>query len=301
MRAFVRDITFAIGRTPLIKTGRVCGADIYIKAEKFNPLSSVKDRAALYMINSAAGRGLLKPGGVIIEPTSGNTGIALAALGRMKGFKVILCMPENMSLERRKLLGLLGAELLLTPAEQGMSGSISKAKTLLKEIPGAYMPDQFSNKANALAHYETTGPEIYNDLAGDIDILVAGVGTGGTISGTGRYLKDRNPRIKVVAVEPSESPVLSGGRAGSHAIQGIGAGFVPPLFDAEIVDEILPVDSARAFEGAEFLRLNEGLFCGISSGAAYAAALALAQRPENEGLNIVAIAPDGGDRYLSVL
>lgn len=297
----MEDITFAIGHTPLIKINKSLPANIYIKAEKFNPFSSSKDRAALYMINSALKEGHLKDGGVIVEPTSGNTGIALAGLGRLKGFRVILCMPESMSEERRKLLKLLGAELVLTPAAQGMSGAIAKAKEIVRETPGAYMPDQFSNKANALSHYETTGPEIYNDLGGKVDILVAGVGTGGTISGTARYLKERNAKTKAVAVEPLESAVLSGGRGGPHAIQGIGAGFVPALFDAGLIDEILPISSEKAFIAARELRLEQGLFCGISSGAAYAAALDLAARPENKGLNIVAIAPDGGDRYLSVL
>ena len=297
----MKDITSAIGHTPLIKINRELPANIYIKAEKFNPFSSIKDRAALYMINSALKEGLLKPGGAIVEPTSGNTGIALAALGRLKGFRVILCMPESMSEERRKLLKLLGAELILTPARDGMGGSIAKAKEILKEIPSAYMPDQFSNKANALSHYETTGPEIYNDLGGKVDILVAGVGTGGTISGTAKYLKEKNATTKAVAVEPLESAVLSGGKSGAHKIQGIGAGFVPALFDASLIDEILPVAGEAAFSAARELRLEQGLFCGISSGAAYAAALELAGRAENKGLNIVAIAPDGGDRYLSVL
>lgn len=297
----MKDITSAIGHTPLIKINRELPANIYIKAEKFNPFCSIKDRAALYMINSALKEGLLKPGGAIVEPTSGNTGIALAALGRLKGFRVILCMPESMSEERRKLLKLLGAELILTPARDGMGGSIAKAKEILKEIPFAYMPDQFSNKANALSHYETTGPEIYNDLGGKVDILVAGVGTGGTISGTAKYLKEKNATTKAVAVEPSESAVLSGGKSGAHKIQGIGAGFVPALFDASLIDEILPVAGEAAFSAARELRIEQGLFCGISSGAAYAAALELAGRAENKGLNIVAIAPDGGDRYLSVL
>ena len=297
----MKDILSSIGSTPLIKIKSSLPADIYVKAELFNPLSSVKDRAAFYMINSAVKEGLLKPGGTIVEPTSGNTGIGLAAFGGFMGFKVILCMPESMSEERKKLLKLLCAELILTPAAEGMKGSIAKAKEVLASTPGAYMPDQFSNKANAFAHFETTGPEIYKDLQGRVDILVAGVGTGGTITGTGRFLKSKNPKVKVVAVEPAESPVLSGGKPGPHKIQGIGAGFVPSLLDLSLIDEILPVSGEDAFKAARKLRLEDALFCGISSGAAYRAAEVLAARPENKGLNIVLIAPDGGERYLSLL
>lgn len=294
------EIMDLIGSTPLIKIKASYPASIYAKAEMFNPFSSIKDRAAFYMIKAAVKDGSLKPGGTIIEPTSGNTGIALAAYGRLMGFKVILTMPESMSEERKKLLKLLGAELILTPASQGMSGSIAKAKELLALKPNSFMPNQFANKANTQAHFENTAPEIYQALEGKVDIFVAGVGTGGTISGCGRFLKAKNPAVQIVAVEPAESAVLSGGKAGTHKIQGIGAGFVPELLDKTVIDEVLPIKSEDAFKGAEELRLSQGIFCGISAGAAFKAAEILAVRPENKGLNVVFIAPDTGERYLSM-
>ena len=293
-------LTQLIGHTPLLALERFAPEGrVLAKLECFNPLSSAKDRAALYMINDAEARGLLSPGGTIVEPTSGNTGVGLSYIAALKGYQVILTMPETMSQERRSLLAALGAKLVLTPGAQGMGGAIAKAKELLATLPGAWMPDQFNNPANARAHYETTGPEIWQDTGGEVDVLVAGVGTGGTLTGAGRYLKERSPEVKVVAVEPAESPVLSGGQAGPHKIQGIGAGFVPGVLDMSLVDEVLPIPGQVAMETARTLARTEGLLVGISSGAAAAAAAQLARRPELSGKTIVAVLPDTGERYLS--
>jgi cysteine synthase A len=299
---FSKDITSLIGKTPLVKiNGLNLPASIYAKVEMFNPLSSVKDRAVFYMLKAAFESGALAQGGTVTEPTSGNTGIALAALGRIWGLKVILAMPETMSVERQKLLKLLGARLELTPGPKGMRGAIERAEEIASAIPGCFMPGQFANPANAQAHFETTGPEIWQALGGKVDFLVAGVGTGGTVTGCGGYLKKQNPALKVIAVEPAASPVLSGGKPGPHKIQGIGAGFVPPLLDVKIIDEIIKVEDAQAFEGARLLREQEGLFCGVSSGAALSAAAAVAGRSGNEGKNIAVVLPDTGERYLSML
>ena len=289
-----------IGNTPLLRLERFApGAGVLAKLESFNPLSSAKDRAGLYMILDAEERGLLQPGAVIVEPTSGNTGVALAYIGRQRGYRVVLTMPETMSQERRSLLAALGAELVLTEGARGMGGAIERAKELLESTPGAWMPDQFNNPANARAHYETTGPELWRDTDGGVDVLVAGVGSGGTITGAGRYLKEQNPAIRVVAVEPAESPVLSGGRPGPHKIQGIGAGFVPDTLDTAVYDEVITVADEDAFAVGRELAAKEGLLVGISSGAAVAAATQLARRPENKGKTIVVILPDTGERYLT--
>ena len=289
-----------IGRTPLLRLGRFApGANILAKLESFNPLSSAKDRAALFMIRDAEERGLLAPGGAIVEPTSGNTGVGLAYIGRLRGYRVVLTMPETMSAERRALLSALGAELVLTDGAAGMAGAIAKANELLESTPGAWMPDQFNNPANARAHYETTGPEIWRDTDGKVDVLVAGVGSGGTITGAGRYLKEQNPALYVAAVEPAESPVLSGGRPGPHKIQGIGAGFVPGTLDMGVVDEVLTVTGDQAYAAARALARTEGVLCGVSSGAAAHAARALARRPDMAGKTIAVILPDTGERYLS--
>ena len=293
-------LTDLIGNTPLLALERYApGTRVLAKLESFNPLSSAKDRAALYMIRDAEDRGLLKPGGVIVEPTSGNTGVGLAYIAALRGYRLVLTMPETMSAERRSLLSALGAELVLTPGDQGMSGAIRRAQELLETLPGAWMPGQFDNPANAQAHYETTGPEIWRDTDGTVDVLVAGVGSGGTLTGAGRYLKERNPQIKLVAVEPAESPVLSGGPAGPHKIQGIGAGFVPQVLDRSLVDEVLTILGAEAMEAVRALARTEGLLVGISSGAAARAAALLAARPEYAGRTIVTVFPDTGERYLS--
>ena len=295
-----QQLTDLIGTTPLLRLKRVApDHSILAKLECFNPLSSAKDRAAWYMIRDAEEKGLLQPGGVIVEPTSGNTGVGLSYVAAVRGYRVILTMPETMSQERRSLLSALGAELVLTEGAKGMGGAIARAKELLEEIPGAWMPDQFNNPANARAHYETTGPEIWADTDGTVEVLVAGVGSGGTITGAGRYLKEKNPAVKVVAVEPAESPVLSGGKAGPHKIQGIGAGFVPGVLDAGVVDEILTVKGEDAMAMVRALARKEGLLVGISSGAAAAAAQALSRRPEYQGKKIVVVLPDTGERYLS--
>lgn len=293
-----------IGKTPLVEVTNVekahnVKARVLVKVEYRNPAGSVKDRAALYMIQDAEEKGLLKEGSVIIEPTSGNTGIGLAALAAARGYHVILTMPETMSVERRNILKAYGAEIVLTPGSEGMKGAIAKAEELAGEIEGAFIPGQFDNPANAKAHYETTGPEIWTDTDGAVDIFVAGVGTGGTITGTGRFLKEQKPDIKVVAVEPADSPVLSEGRVGAHKIQGIGANFVPSLLDTTIYDEIIRVESNDAFAASKELTKREGILTGISSGAALHAGLELAKRPENEGKTIVVLLPDSGDRYYS--
>ena len=293
-----------IGNTPLLRLERYESANhlsaaLLAKLECFNPLSSAKDRAAKYMIEDAEAKGLLKPGTVIVEPTSGNTGVGLSYIAAIKGYQVILTMPETMSLERRNLLSALGARLELTPGAQGMKGAIAKAEELLRTLPSAWMPGQFDNPANATAHYETTGPEIWRDTDGKVDVLVAGVGSGGTVTGAGRYLKEQNPNIEVIAVEPAESPVLSGGQAGPHKIQGIGAGFVPAVLDRSVVDRVIPVPGEDAFAASRALAHAEGLLVGISSGAALSAAASLAREEAYQGKNIVVVLPDTGERYLS--
>ena len=289
-----------IGNTPLLALERYApGAKVLAKLESFNPLSSAKDRAALYMIRDAEERGVLKPGATIVEPTSGNTGVGLSYIGRILGYRVVLTMPETMSQERRSLLAALGAELVLTEGAKGMGGAIAKANELLETLPGAWMPDQFNNPANAKAHYETTGPEIWRDTEGKVDVLVAGVGSGGTITGAGRYLKEQNPAIQVVAMEPAGSPVLSQGKSGPHGLQGIGAGFVPDVLDTKVYDEIIPVANEDAFATGKLIGHSEGVLVGISSGAALAAGERLLSAPENQGKTLVVLLPDTGDRYLS--
>ena len=293
-----------IGRTPLLELTNLekkshLKARILAKLEFFNPAGSAKDRVALAMIRDAEACGALKPGGTIIEPTSGNTGIALASLSAALGYSCIIVMPDSMSRERQTLIRASGARLVLTPGEAGMTGAIARAEALVREIPNSFMPDQFRNPANPRAHYQTTGPEIWEETQGYVDIFVAGVGTGGTLSGAGGYLKLQNPAIQLMAVEPAESPVLSGGQPGPHGIQGIGAGFIPEVFRMESCDEIIPVATAQALETARTLAANEGILTGISSGAALFAALALAERPENAGKTIVTLFPDSGERYLS--
>ena len=274
-------------------------ARVLVKLEYLNPAGSVKDRIARYMIDDAERVGTLKRGGTIIEPTSGNTGIGIASIAAAKGYRIILTMPETMSVERRNILKAYGAEIVLTDGAKGMNGAIAKAQELAAAIPDAYIPGQFVNPVNPIAHYETTGPEIWNDTHGEVDVFVAGVGTGGTLSGTGRFLKERNPSVKIVAVEPAASAVLSGGEPGAHKIQGIGAGFVPDTLDTGIYDEIITVDNEKPFIAAGLLAKKEGVLVGISSGAALHAAVELARRPENEGRTIVALLPDSGDRYYS--
>ena len=293
-----------IGRTPLLELARLARAEglearLLAKLECFNPAGSVKDRVARAMIGDGEARGLLKPGGTIIEPTSGNTGIGLAAVAAARGYRVIIVMPDTMSLERRQLMKAYGAELVLTEGALGMAGAIQRAEELAREIPGSFLPGQFANPANPAAHRASTGPEIWADTEGRVDVFVAGVGTGGTITGVGEYLKSQNPSLRVVAVEPASSPVLSQGRAGKHGIQGIGAGFVPQALNTAVYDEILPVEDGDAFDTARRLGRTEGVLAGISSGAALWAALRIAKRPESRGKTIVALLPDGGDRYLS--
>jgi len=302
--AFAKSLVELIGKTPLLQLTNYdkinnLSANILAKLEYFNPAGSVKDRIAWAMIKDAEDTGVLKPGSVIIEPTSGNTGIGLASVATSRGYRVILTMPETMSIERRKLLAAYGAELVLTEGAKGMKGAIAKATELAAEIPNSFIPSQFENPVNPKIHKETTGPEIWEDAAGKVDILVSGVGTGGTVSGVGAYLKEKNPNVKVVAVEPDDSPVLSEGRSGPHKIQGIGAGFVPNTLDTSIYDEVIRVKHEDAFTASRGVAKSEGLLVGISSGAAVWAATELAKRPENAGKNIVAILPDTGERYLS--
>lgn len=304
MAKVYKSLTDLIGKTPLLELGNYAkkqglGATIIGKLEYFNPAGSVKDRVALAMIEDAEAKGLLSPESVIIEPTSGNTGIGLASVATARGYRVILTMPETMSIERRNLLKAYGAELVLTEGAKGMTGAIAKAEELAKEIPKAFIPGQFDNPANPEIHRKTTGPEIWGDTDGKIDFLVSAIGTGGTITGTGEYLKSKNPNIKVVGVEPEASPVLSGGVAGPHMIQGIGAGFVPKVLNTTVYDEIIPVKNEDAFAAGRELSKTEGLLVGISSGAAVWAATELAKRPENAGKVIIVILPDTGERYLS--
>lgn len=293
-----------IGRTPLLEMTHIekelgLKATLLAKLEYFNPAGSVKDRVARRMLDDAEARGLLAPGAAIIEPTSGNTGIGLCAVAAARGYRAIIVMPDTMSVERRMMMSAYGAELVLTEGAKGMAGAIAKANELAKEIPGAFIPGQFVNPANPAAHYETTGPEIWEDTDGCVDCLVASVGTGGTITGTGRYLREKNPRLHVAAVEPDASPVLSGGKPGAHKIQGIGAGFVPEVLDTDVYDEVIRVTNDAAFEMARRIGRREGVLVGISSGAAMCAAVEWAKRPENAGKTAVVILPDGGDRYLS--
>lgn len=293
-----------IGKTPLLELTHIekeygLKAKILAKLEYFNPAGSVKDRIAKGMIDDAEQKGLLKEGSVIIEPTSGNTGIGLASVAAARGYRIIIVMPETMSVERRQLMKAYGAELVLSPGDKGMKGAIAKAEELAKEIPNSFIPGQFVNPANPAVHKATTGPEIYEDTAGKVDFFVAGVGTGGTITGVGEYLKEKNPNVKVVAVEPKTSAVLSTGVAGPHKIQGIGAGFVPEVLNTKIYDEIIPVENEAAFETGRLIGRKEGVLVGISSGAATFAAIEIAKRPENEGKTIVVLLPDTGDRYLS--
>ena len=293
-----------IGKTPLLELSHIEKAEelkakVLVKLEYFNPAGSVKDRIAKAMIDDAEASGALKPGSVIIEPTSGNTGIGLASVAAARGYRIIIVMPDTMSVERRQLMKAYGAELVLSEGAKGMKGAIAKADELAKEIPNSFIPGQFVNPANPKAHFETTGPEIWEDTDGAVDVFVAGVGTGGTLTGVGKYLKSKNPAVKVVAVEPKDSPVLSEGHAGSHKIQGIGAGFVPDVLDTKIYDEIIPVTNDAAFATGKKSGHAEGVLVGISSGAAVWAAIQLAKRPENTGKTIVALLPDTGDRYLS--
>ena len=289
-----------VGHTPLAEINQLNSGPgrVWAKLEMFNPFS-VKDRAAQYMLNAAESEGRLSPGATIVEPTSGNTGIALAFLAAVRGYKIVLTMPENMSAERIKLLKALGAKIVLTPKTEGMQGAVSAALQILNQTPGSFMPGQFDNPNNAQAHEKTTGPEIWNDLNGKIDCLVAGVGTGGTITGTGRYLKSKNPQIKIVAVEPADSPLLSGGKPGPHAIQGIGANFIPKVLDRSLIDEIIPVRTEDACQTARQLASSQGILSGISGGAALWAALQVAKRTQSQDKNIVTLLPDGGERYLS--
>lgn len=293
-----------IGNTPLVEVTNIekelgLKARVLVKLEYFNPAGSVKDRIAKAMIEDAEKNGILKEGSVIIEPTSGNTGIGLASIAAAKGYRIILTMPETMSVERRNILKAYGAEIVLTSGAKGMKGAIAKANELAEEIPDSFIPGQFVNPANPAIHKATTGPEIWNDTDGEVDIFIAGVGTGGTITGVGEYLKEQNPNVKIVAVEPATSPVLSTGKSGSHKIQGIGAGFVPKVLNTDVYDEILPIENEDAFAEGKTFAVSEGILVGISSGAALKAAQILAARPENKGKTIVALLPDSGDRYLS--
>ncbi len=306
MSKIYKNLPELVGNTPLVELGRYSESaglqtPIVAKLDYFNPLGSVKDRIAKAMIEDAEDKGLLKKGAVIVEPTSGNTGIGLAFIGASKGYRVILAMPESMSIERRNLLKALGAELVLTPASGGMKAAIDEAQAIAERTPGAFIPGQFTNPANPAIHEATTGPEIWNDTDGQVDIFVAGIGTGGTISGAGAYLKSQNPDVKVVAVEPTGSPVLSGGSPGPHKIQGIGAGFIPDTLNVDIYDEVIQVENEEAFAASRAVAKTEGLLVGISSGAAIKAATVLASRPENKGKKIVVFLPDTGERYLSTV
>lgn len=304
MAKIYQSATQLIGNTPLLEVtnlerSKELEAKLLVKLEYFNPSGSVKDRAAYYMVKDAEEKGILKDGSVIIEPTSGNTGIGLASIAAARGYRTILTMPETMSVERRNILKAYGAEIVLTEGAKGMKGAIAKAEELAKEIPNSFIPAQFSNPANAQAHFETTGPEIWEDTDGAVDFFVAGVGTGGTVTGTGEFLKSKKADVKIVAVEPETSPVLSKGTAGPHKIQGIGAGFVPDVLNTKVYDEVLPVSNEDAFATSKELAKAEGILVGISSGAALHAAIELAKRPENKGKTIVALLPDSGDRYYS--
>ena len=304
MKRIYTSVQQLIGKTPLLELTHIeknekLEATLLAKLECFNPAGSAKDGVGLAMILDAEERGVLLPGGTIIEPTSGNTGIGLASVAAARGYKAIIVMPDSMSVERQLLMGAFGAELVLTPGKDGMTGAIAKAEELAKEIPNSFIPDQFNNPANAKAHFETTGPEIWADTEGEVDIFVAGVGTGGTITGTGEYLKQQNPNVKVVAVEPADSPLLSGGKAGPHGLQGIGANFIPGVLNTEIYDEIIPVTTEQAYAAGRMMGRTEGILVGISSGAALHVAMELAKREENRGKTIVVLLPDTGDRYLS--
>ncbi len=304
MARIYTSIEQLIGHTPLIELTRIERAEglrarLLAKAESFNPAGSAKDRVARAMLDDAEADGRLRPGAVIIEPTSGNTGIGLAAVGVTRGYRVIIVMPDSMSAERRMLMTAYGAELVLTPGALGMKGAIEKAEELAAEIPGSFIPGQFTNPSNPKAHFETTGPEIWEDTDGRVDVFVAGVGTGGTLTGVGQYLKSRNPDVRVVAVEPARSPLLSGGTAGPHGLQGIGANFIPAVLDTGVYDEVIPVTEEEAFAAGRLLGRTEGLLAGISAGAALHAALSVARRPENEGKTVVVLLPDTGDHYLS--
>lgn len=304
MAKIYQGISDLVGRTPLVEAARLekklgLKAKLLLKLEYLNPAGSVKDRVAKEMLEDAERRGVITIGATIIEPTSGNTGIGLAAMAVAKGYRAILTMPDTMSVERRNILKAYGAEIVLTPGAEGMKGAIAKAEALAKEIPGSFIPGQFENPANPEAHRKTTGPEIWEDTDGNVDIFVAGVGTGGTITGTGSYLKEKNPAIRIVAMEPASSPVLSGGAAGPHMLQGIGAGFVPDILDTDVYDEIVTVENEKAFEYGKELAKSEGFLVGISSGAALCAAVEQARKPENEGKTIVVLLPDSGDRYYS--
>ena len=304
MSNYCTSVEQLIGNTPLLELTNIekeegLGARVFAKLEYLNPAGSAKDRIGKAMIDDAEASGKLKPGSVIIEPTSGNTGIGLACVGGVRGYRVIIVMPDTMSMERRLLMKAYGAELVLTEGAKGMKGAIEKAEELAAEIPGSFIPGQFDNPANPAAHKATTGPEIWRDLDGKVDVFVAGVGTGGTLTGTGAYLKEQNPEVKIVAVEPADSPLLGGGKAGAHELQGIGANFIPAVLDTKIYDEVIAVTSEDAFAAGRQLGRREGVLVGISSGAAAWAAIQLAKRPENQGKNIVVLLPDTGDRYLS--
>lgn len=304
MAHIYKNATELIGKTPLLEVTNIekdleLKARVLVKLEYLNPTGSVKDRAAQFMIDEAEKKGILKEGSVIIEPTSGNTGIGLASIAAVKGYRMILTMPDTMSVERRNILKAYGAEIVLTEGARGMAGAVERAEELAAQIDNSFIPGQFTNRANAKAHIETTGPEIWEDTDGEVDVLIAGVGTGGTLTGTGEYLKSKNPSVRVVALEPADSPILSGGDAGAHKIQGIGANFVPEVLNTDIYDEVFQAESEDAFAAAKLLAKKEGILVGISAGAALHGAIALAKRPENEGKTIVAILPDSGDRYYS--
>lgn len=301
---YYHSVSELVGKTPLLRLSNIekenaLNVTLLAKLECMNPAGSVKDRVALSMITDAEKSGRLAPGGTIIEPTSGNTGIGIAALAAAKGYRVIITMPDTMSVERQRLMKAYGAEVILTDGKLGMNGAIAKADELAKEIDGAIVAGQFVNPANPLAHYQTTGPEIWTDTDGEVDVFVAGAGTGGTVTGTGRYLKEQNPAVKVVAIEPATSAVLSGGQAGAHGLQGIGAGFVPVILDTSVIDEVMPITDEAAYEAVHALARLEGVLAGISSGAALSAAVSLAKRPESAGKTIVVLLPDTGERYLS--